>query len=486
MTALDKENDRLLHDSNDQQREIEQIRASSSKHESTVQTLRRKENDLKAQLDEAFKNREDLSRIKILLSELQRRLEVAMQDLEQKDLLIGQLRTEKDHLRRDCEKFERDNESCKSSFESAVREKERLNKELMTGNRKIADCEIEIHRLHDDNLQVRKLLNSYETKVPVLEQALQKHQSNESRFAQEANTAKTCLVRLEKEILYTKEEKSSMHTHIVQYEGKHDQLTKELEDTYRKIFELEAMNEMAQRTNNDLKRECDNKIRKLEETIQTSERANIDMKNQLNELRKRNKSTMEEHSIVIREYEELQNKWNYSNSDGTGKDKIIEQLKKDVNDFQNEFERLRQEMDSRADLYERTNEEKTDLATDVDHLKQRVYELEGVYKASEDEKENLQREITELNRYLSQHQTDSEGVKRDSDIEIRQLTSHIVKLEQRVDIIMGDRDHVSNQLDAERLLSAKYKDEFERVQREYLEHQKICERLEFCFYFVLQ
>ena len=69
-----------------------------------------------------------------------------------------------------------------------------------------------------------------------------------------------------------------------------------------------------------------------------------------------------------------------------------------------------------------------------------------------------------------------EAVRRDADVEVRQLTSDITKLEQRVDIIMGDRDHVSNQLDAERLLSAKYKDEFERVQREYLEHQKICER----------
>lgn len=136
----------------------------------------------------------------------------------------------------------------------------------------------------------------------------------------------------------------------------------------------------------------------------------------------------------------------------------------------------RQEMDSRTDLYERTNEEKSELTTDVEHLKQRVYELEGVYKASEDEKEKLQREITELNRHLSQQETDSEGVKRDSDMEIRQLNSLIVKLEQRVEIIMGDRDHVSNQLDQERLLSAKYKDEFERVQREYLEHQKICER----------
>ena len=130
---------------------------------------------MKSQLDEAFKNREDLSRIKTLLSELQRRLEVAMQDLEQKDSLIGQLRNEKDNLRRDCDKYERESESCRSTLESTVREKERLNKELMTGNRKIADCEIEIHRLQDDNLQVRKLLNSFETKVPVLEQALQKH-----------------------------------------------------------------------------------------------------------------------------------------------------------------------------------------------------------------------------------------------------------------------------------------------------------------------
>ena len=76
MTILERENERLSHDSNDQQREIEQVRASANKQETTVQMLRRKENELKSQLDEAFKNREDLSRIKTLLSELQRRLEV--------------------------------------------------------------------------------------------------------------------------------------------------------------------------------------------------------------------------------------------------------------------------------------------------------------------------------------------------------------------------------------------------------------------------
>lgn len=259
-----------------------------------------------------------------------------MHDLEQKDALIGHLRNDKDQLRRDCDKHERDTDSCRSSLESAVREKERLNKELMTGNRKLADCEIEIRRLQDDNLQIRKLLNSYEAKIPALEQAVHKHQTNESRFAQEANSAKTSLVRLEKEMYYTTEEKSSLHTHIVEYEGKHEQLTKELEEAYRKIFELEAIHDAAQRTNVDLKRDCDAKIRKLEETLQTSDRANNDIKNQLVELRKRSKSTLEEHSIIQREYEELQHKWNYANSDGTGKDRIIEQLKRDTFDAQNE------------------------------------------------------------------------------------------------------------------------------------------------------
>jgi len=476
LVSVEKDNDRLNRDNHDKAREIDLCRGNANKQESIIQTLKRKETELKAQLDEAFKNREDLTRIKTLLSELQRRLEVAMQDLEQKDSLIAQLKNDKDYIRRDCEKFERDNESCKSSLDSATREKERLSKELMGSSRKIADYEISVRQLYDENIQIKKLLNSYESKMPVMEQALQKHQHNESRFAQEANTAKTSMVRLEKEILFTSEERNTLHMHIKEYEEKHGQLNIELEEAYKKIFELEAMNEMARRTNTDMKRDCDNRIRKLEETLQTADRANTDLKNQMTEIRKRYKNTVEETTLVKREHEELQNKWNYANSDGTGKDRIIDQLKQDLNDSHLEIERLRQEHESRVTLLERTTEEKQELSSDVEHLKQRVYELERLYKVNEEEKEKLQQEVTEMNRLISQQQTDTEGVQRDSDIEIRQLKSHIAKLESRVEIIMSDCDHVSNQLEAERLLSQKYKEEFERVQREYLEHQKICER----------
>ena len=72
--------------------------------------------------------------------------------------------------------------------------------------------------------------------------------------------------------------------------------------------------------------------------------------------------------------------------------------------------RLRQDTESRVALFDRTNEEKNELTSDVEHLKQRVYELEGIYKSSEEEKETLQREVLELNRLLTQQQTDSEGI----------------------------------------------------------------------------
>ena len=379
LVSAEKENDRLSRETHDQAREIDHSRATANKQESVIQALKRKEIELKTQLDETFKNREDLARIKTLLSELQRRLEVAMQDLEQKDSIITQLKNDKDYLRRDCDKFERDNESCKSSLDAATREKERLSKELMASSRKIADSEISIKQLYDENIHIKKLLNSYESKMPMMEQALQKHQNNESRFAQEVNTAKTSMVRLEKEILFTSEEKNTLHTHIKEYEGKTDQLTIELEEAYKKMFELEAMNEMAKRTNTDMKRDCDNRIRKLEETLQTADRANTDLKNQLGEIKKRYKNTVEETTQVKREHEELQNKWNYANNDGTGKDRIIDQLKQDLNDSQLEIERLRHDHESRVTLLERTTEEKQELTSDVDHLKQRVYELERLY-----------------------------------------------------------------------------------------------------------
>merc|ERR1712076_334916 len=104
------------------------------------------------------------------------------------------------------------------------------------------------------------------------EQSLQKHQAHESKVNQELTVAKSTITRLEKELNVMKEQNASLFGNIEIYDDKYEGLAKELEDSHRKIFELEAMNELAQRENEELKRDMDKKIRQLEEQLSTSER----------------------------------------------------------------------------------------------------------------------------------------------------------------------------------------------------------------------
>merc|ERR1711868_274314 len=96
--------------------------------------------------------------------------------------------------------------------------------------------------------------------------------AHESKVNQELTVAKSTITRLEKELNVMKEQNASLFGNIEIYDDKYEGLAKELEDSHRKIFELEAMNELAQRENEELKRDMDKKIRQLEEQLSTSER----------------------------------------------------------------------------------------------------------------------------------------------------------------------------------------------------------------------
>ena len=52
----------------------------------------------------------------------------------------------------------------------------------------------------------------------------------------------------------------------------------------------------------------------------------------------------------------------------------------------------------------------------------------------------------------------------------------ITKLESAVDMAQQDRDHVIGHLETEKGLSKKYKEELERMKKEFLEHQRVCEK----------
>ena len=75
-----------------------------------------------------------------------------------------------------------------------------------------------------------------------------------------------------------------------------------------------------------------------------------------------------------------------------------------------------------------------------------------------------------------QIEADYENIQRDSERDSRNYQQRIAKLESQIDIAVKDRDYIIEQLDNERISAARYKEDYERVQREYLEHQKICER----------
>ena len=64
-------------------------------------------------------------------------------------------------------------------------------------------------------------------------------------------------------------------------------ISSDLKAALGRIFELEALNEIVQRENDELKRNVDNKYRILEEQLLTADQLNADLKSQLNESRLR-------------------------------------------------------------------------------------------------------------------------------------------------------------------------------------------------------
>merc|ERR1712224_970786 len=92
---VEKEGEKLIKEKADLEREIQGFKTRYANHDNTIKDMKRREAQLKTQLDEAFKNREELNRLKSLLSDMQRRLDTATKDTEQKDGLLTTLKNEK-------------------------------------------------------------------------------------------------------------------------------------------------------------------------------------------------------------------------------------------------------------------------------------------------------------------------------------------------------------------------------------------------------
>ena len=75
---LEKELEKLGRENNEMEREINANRARHLQHDSLIQELKRKEQAMKQQLDEALKHREELNRVKIIVVELQKRLDASL------------------------------------------------------------------------------------------------------------------------------------------------------------------------------------------------------------------------------------------------------------------------------------------------------------------------------------------------------------------------------------------------------------------------
>ena len=59
-------------------------------------------------MDEATKTCEELSRLRVVIANMQKRVDNAFKDLELKDEVIEQLKHEKEDLRRDCDAYARE------------------------------------------------------------------------------------------------------------------------------------------------------------------------------------------------------------------------------------------------------------------------------------------------------------------------------------------------------------------------------------------
>ena len=125
LSTTEDENEGLARENQELDRELQSHRNRASQFEIQLQELRRREVQMKTQIDDALKNREELVRMRNVVNDYQRRLEVTTRELEQKNTSFTQVKTDRDAMKRDIERIVRELESAKSSLDTAVKDKDR-------------------------------------------------------------------------------------------------------------------------------------------------------------------------------------------------------------------------------------------------------------------------------------------------------------------------------------------------------------------------
>ena len=393
--STSNQNEKLSTSNEELGRELEITKQRYTQYDSKIKELKLKESQLKSQLEEASKTSEELNRLRTVIANMQKRVDIAFTDLECKDECIQQIRNEKDNFRKDCENYSREIDTYKVSLETAVREKERLSKELKTSIRRIDDCEISIGKLKEENSQYKEDISAYEARVPILKQSLQKHQAHETIVKHELTVTKSTMTRLEKEFNMLKEENASLIRNIENYDNKNENLAKELADSCTKIFALRASNQLIGRENEELKR--DSKIiKEIEEELYTSQKVITDLKVQCNDTRLRSKKNGDDYNDLKKEFGQLQLKCDRLEEDGTGKNRIIEKLRVELSQVSKEALEAEMELSNMKILVQRDKDETTELMKNMNNIKQKNYELDSHLKTSNCDKDKLQKLVTTM------------------------------------------------------------------------------------------
>ena len=175
--ALVKTNGKLSTNNDEIQHEVTTLKQKCHSYDAEIKDLKMKEAKLKAQLDEATKTCEELSRLRVVIANMQKRVDNAFKDLELKDEVIEQLKHEKEDLRRDCDAYSREVESYKVSLQSTARENDRLNEDLKAAKREIINYENSTRKLEEEIVHHKEEIGTYQGRVQKLTQTIQKHKN---------------------------------------------------------------------------------------------------------------------------------------------------------------------------------------------------------------------------------------------------------------------------------------------------------------------
>ena len=117
-------------------------------------------------------------------------------------------------MKRDTERITRDFDNLKSALDAATKEKDRYSKESLIAHRKISDFEMLVQRVQEENMLLKKDLNSSHNKMNSLQKVVDRATANHSKVVNEANMYRENATRLENEVLIVKEEATNFQSQV--------------------------------------------------------------------------------------------------------------------------------------------------------------------------------------------------------------------------------------------------------------------------------